>query len=324
MKSELSAFVANIQKGCIHDGPGLRTTVFLMGCPLRCKWCQNPENLRDKSVLLYAADECRHCGACVDVCTKGCITADKITGKIIFDRTNCDDCGACAKICLVGARKMCGRQMDAEALFKEVMKDEVFFRNTEGGITISGGEPTVHIAYLKAVFEKFQAVGISTALETSGYCNTKSLVELIPFVDVFLFDFKADTEIVHREATGVSNRLIKRNLQTVIDSGSRIVIRIPLIPSVNDGEEFTKMMDYLSTLDFGGEINILPFHQFGMTKYELVDEDYELEAMEECSKETADYYKDIAESYGFKVDVGGSNIAAKVGVSNTTVNRICY
>lgn len=309
MEKELSAFVANIQKGCIHDGPGLRTNVFLMGCPLRCKWCQNPENLRTKPVLLYSSEECRNCTACVAVCPNNCISVEQATGKVIFDRTNCTDCGACTKVCLVGARKMCGNRMTPDELFKEVMKDEVFFRNSDGGITLSGGEPTVHIPFLKAVFAKFQEVGISTALETSGYCNTKALIDLAPYVDVFLFDFKADTESVHREATGVSNRLIKRNLDAVIASGSRIVIRIPLIPTVNDGEEFTKMMEYLSTLDFGGEINILPFHQFGMTKYELVDEDYELESMEECSKETAEHYQKIAQSFNFKVDIGGQNIA---------------
>jgi len=310
VERELSAFVANIQKGCIHDGPGLRTNVFLMGCPLRCKWCQNPENLRTKPVLLYSSEECRQCGSCVAACPNGCITLNPITKEILFDRTNCTDCGACADVCLTGARKICGRRMTPDQLFKEVMKDEVFFRNSGGGVTLSGGEPTVHIPFLKGVYAKFKEVGISTALETSGYCNTKALLELEPFVDAFLFDFKAETDTVHREVTGVSNRLIKKNLEALIEAGARIIIRIPLIPTVNDGPEFTKMMEYLETLDFGGEMNILPFHQFGMTKYELVDEDYELKEMPECSKEKADHYKQIAESFNFRVDVGGANISA--------------
>lgn len=310
MGKEVSAFVANIQKGCIHDGPGLRTNVFLMGCPLRCKWCQNPENLSYRPVLLYSSEECRHCGQCVDVCPNGCITINQSTGKVEFDRKNCTDCGACAEACLTGARKMCGQHMTVDDLFKEVMKDEIFYRNSGGGVTLSGGEPTCHIQFLKGIFTKLKEAEISTALETSGFCSTKGILELAPVVDTFLFDFKADTDTVHRKWTGVSNKIIKKNLEALIDVGARIVIRIPLIPTVNDGPEFTHMMDYLSTIDFGGEVNVLPFHQFGMTKYELVNEDYELEAMPECSKEMADSYKKIAESYQFRVDVGGANITA--------------
>lgn len=310
--SGTTAYVANIQKGCIHDGPGLRTNVFLMACPLRCKWCQNPENLYSKPILLYSPEECIACGACMEVCPKGCITKDLETGKMLFDRTNCDNCGLCAEVCLTGARKMCGNEMTPQMLFEEVMKDEVFFRSSGGGITLSGGEPTCHIPFLIETFAKFQAVGISTALETSGFCSRKKLLELAPFVDNFLYDFKAFSEDVHRQWTGVSNLVIKKNLQALLAANARIIIRIPLIPTVNDGKEFVRMMDYLASLDKVEEINILPFHQFGMMKYDLVDDDYEMQEMDECPIELAEECKEIAESYGFKVDIGGANIVTKI------------
>lgn len=308
---ETTAYVATIQKDCIHDGPGIRTTVFLMACPLRCKWCQNPENLYSEPVLLYSPEKCNACGSCMEVCPNGCITRDPITGMMVFDRTNCDNCGLCADVCLTGARELCGREMTPQSLFDEVMKNEVFFRTTGGGITISGGEPTCHIEFLKETFAKFQAAGISTALETSGFCATKKIMELAPYVDNFLFDFKADTEAVHRQWTGVSNQIIKKNLNALIDAGNRVIVRIPLIPTVNDGDEFVKMMDYLASTEKVEEINILPFHQFGMMKYDLVDDDYEMKEMAECPPEISDACADIARSYGFKVDVGGANIVAK-------------
>lgn len=302
---EKNVYVANIQKMCVHDGPGIRTTVFFMGCPLKCKWCQNPENLEAKPVILYNKEQCVLCGACVQACREH---GNKIEGEnLSIQRSRCVGCGECVKQCLTEARILCGKKMSVQELYEEVMKDEIFFRTSKGGITVSGGEPSLYPEYMNALLGKFQEAGIHTTMETCGFCRREALDIFKDSVDLFLFDLKAYTSETHIKWTGQDNVLIKENLKYLLEKKKRVIIRIPLIPGVNDGEEFEKMMEFLKELKEVRQVHILPFHQIGSSKYITSNLKYEMEEAEECSDEITKHCIQIAESYGFEVNEGGWN-----------------
>ena len=298
-----TALVSNIQKCCVYDGPGLRTVVFLMGCPLRCKWCQNPENLAMRPVLLFDPEKCTGCGSCLPYCKQQCgrLTAEGLR----LDRAKCGGCGLCAEHCYTEARVLCGGRRSAEDIFQAVMRDQVFYRTSGGGVTLSGGEPTMHAEFCIALFRKLKEAGVHTALETCGFCASGTMRRIAQYTDLFLFDFKAFSEEVHMKWTAQSNAPIRANLEMLHALGREIIIRIPLIPGVNDGEEFRRMLDYLTTLSGLRQLHILPFHQAGSSKYVLSDTPYSLTDMEECSIETAQHHAEIAEEYGFRVNIGG-------------------
>lgn len=299
--------VSNIQQFCTYDGPGIRTVVFLMGCPMRCKWCQNPENFTGKQMLMFDKAKCTSCGACLAACEYQAVRA-LAEGGIIFERKNCRACGKCTEVCRMGARELCGKYMTTDEVFKEVMKDEIFFRNTGGGITLSGGECMLYPEFIKELFQAFKQKGIHTAIETSGYCPTSAMQEIEDCVDLFLYDFKLDSNELHKKWTKKSNANIKQNLEYLISRGKNVVVRIPLIEGVNDGSEFNNMMRYLKQYPQIKDIHILPFHQIGSSKYNLSDTGYEMEVWKECSVEKAEECKKAAESMGFSVNIGGWNL----------------
>lgn len=301
------AYISNIQKFCIHDGPGIRTVIFFMGCPLQCKWCQNPENLMRTPVIMFDPDKCTQCGNCIPNCNTHCSYQNGESG-VTINRSECSVCGNCVDTCLTEARTLCGTEMTVDQVYHEVMKDEVFYRTSGGGITLSGGEATIYPDFIIELTSRLKAEGISVALETSGHCSAKTMEALAECVDVFLYDFKLNDDAMHKKWTGVSNSVIKYNLLYLASIGKRVIIRIPLIPGVNDGEEFKEMMEFLTTVDGIKEINILPFHQVGSSKYMLIEHDYEMEEQEECSDEIAEECLEIATNYGYKVNIGGWDI----------------
>lgn len=298
-----TALVSNIQKCCVYDGPGLRTVVFIMGCPLRCKWCQNPENLAMKPVVLFDREKCVACGNCLPYCEKQC---GRMTPKgLVIDRPGCIGCGACAEHCYPEARTLCGGRRSVDEVFESVMRDQVFYRTSGGGVTLSGGEPTMHAEFCIELFRRLHESGIHTALETCGFCQPDTMRRIAQHTDLFLYDFKAFSEPVHQQWTAQSNAVILENMKMLHDLGKEIIIRIPLIPGVNDGAEFKQMMAHLQTMGRLNRVHILPFHQVGSSKYMLSDIPYELAEMEECSVEYAQEHARYAESCGFEVNIGG-------------------
>ncbi|MBP2033969.1 pyruvate formate lyase activating enzyme [Clostridium algifaecis] len=300
------AYVSNIQKFCVHDGPGIRTVVFFMGCPLRCKWCQNPENFIKKQVLMTDSSKCINCKACYKVCKN---TFNKVNSdgniNIYVDRINCKGCGKCAEVCLTGARTLCGKKMNVEEVYSEVMKDESFFKESGGGITLSGGEATLYHGFANELFGEIKKKGISTAVETCGYCSRKAIKEIALNTDVFLYDIKLITANRHKKWTGVDNRIILENFEYLLSINKNIIVRIPLIPNVNDGDEFLNIIEFLKCYNKINNIHILPFHQIGSSKYKLLEKHYDMEDVDECSWETAELCKKLMQEQGFKVNIGG-------------------
>lgn len=281
----------NIQRFSIHDGPGIRTTVFLKGCPLRCFWCHNPEGLRIKPEIQYFTERCIYCGECVMVCPEG---AHKIAGdQHIYDRSLCKVCGKCAEVCCSGALQKVGEVYTVEQVVTEALRDRSFYASSGGGVTLSGGEPLLQRPFTRAVLERCRAEGVHTAVETTAFFPYEDLEELLPITDLVMMDLKHLDSEKHRAATGVPNERILANARRLAESGKPLLFRTPVIPTVNDTpEEIGAIARFVEELNgvrpAGAEpINyeLLPFHRLAGDKYRSLDLDYKANPLTAPSKD---------------------------------------
>ena len=259
----------------IHDGDGVRTTVFLKGCPLRCKWCHNPEGLHAGVQIGYHEQRCMQCGDCVTVCDAHSVS----DGKHNFDRMRCKGCGACAQECLSGALELYGREIDAQALVEEILTDRMLFAESGGGVTISGGEPMMQTAFTEEVLCRLKEQGIHTALDTCGFAPWESYERVLPYVDLVLFDVKAAQEVRHKALTGQSNARILENLNRLDALGSAVIdVRIPLIPEHNEDqmEEIGALLQKLRNLR---QVKVLPYHNYSGQTYAALGMEYPLNGL---------------------------------------------
>ncbi len=258
----MKASVFDIQRSSFVDGPGIRTTVFLKGCNLRCAWCHNPESQSPDRQMMFYKNKCTGCGKCRNVCPRG---LDK-----------CDFCGKCELYCPADARKICGKEMTAEEIFAEAVKDKAFYDASGGGVTFSGGECMLRADFLLEILKKCKEGGIHTAVDTAGHVPYESFLKILPYTDMFLYDVKLADEELHKRWTGVSNKLILENLKRLSeDFSGDIIIRIPLIGGVNDTvSEMTKIAEILRGIKHKS-VEILPYHKMGEHKFEALGREFQ-------------------------------------------------
>ena len=267
--------ITNIQKFSIHDGDGIRTSVFFKGCPLRCEWCHNPETQRYEREIQYDPDKCTGCGACVKACPNQAILLKD--GKPVTDRSACTLCGRCEIFCPAGIRETVGREYTVKSLVKELMKDQIFYEDSGGGVTLSGGEAmAADMDYLLAVAKELKRQDISLTIDTCGYVPYEKFQAILPYVDTFLYDVKVMDPEIHKRYIGADNKLILENLIRLARDGARIYIRIPVIKEVNGNEKNMKeTIAFLKEHDIHPpQINLLPYHDTGSGKYPKLDMEY--------------------------------------------------
>lgn len=294
--------ILNIQRCSIHNGPGIRTTVFFKGCPMTCLWCHNPESQSFKNEVMYDQEKCVQCQSCISSCSNKCI--DLKVGRIETDLNRCISCENCIDFCLSGSRELVGRDISAKDLVDELMKDNEFFKNSNGGITLSGGEALSQGDFTIEVAKLLKKRGISVALDTCGFVNSEQLEEISQYIDIFLYDIKIIDPEKHKEFTGVDNKLIFENLQLLNHLGSRIFIRIPVIGGINTSDsEIQGILDLIDGIDIE-KISLLPYHEIGKHKYEKLDLNFKNKIMKVPSKIVIENIKKIFEKK-YTVEIGG-------------------
>ncbi len=264
-----TGIIFDVQRCCLHDGPGIRTTVFFKGCPLRCLWCHNPESQAAKPQLSFDSGKCRHCLACVAACHAGAHRAD--ADRHVLERSHCQLCGQCVPQCLAGALKIIGQPRDVPSLMREIEKDRKFYKSSGGGVTLSGGEPTAQFEFCRNLLSAVKNAGIHACLETCGLVEPDRLTALISLVDLFLFDYKATDPDLHRHLMGVSNERILANLDMLLSRGVPVILRCPLVPGVNDQPEHLRAIADLAKRHSAIRgVEIMAYHSMGRDKAQQV------------------------------------------------------
>ncbi|WP_428770272.1 glycyl-radical enzyme activating protein [Treponema sp. HNW] len=302
-----TAYIINIQRFSIHDGPGIRTTLFFKGCPLRCRWCHNPESQSYKPQPMHYTERCSSCLSCVQACPEKAIFCSGNT--VETDALKCMRCGECLDMCPNNAREISGTAYTVDDLVKEAAKDEISYEQSGGGVTLSGGEVmTQPIEFIAELARKIKKRGMHLAIDTCGYCDFSKFEKILPYTDLFLYDMKLIDPERHEKFTGVKPGLILDNLKKLHDAGALIDLRIPIIGKVNDDdEEILRMCSWLKTNGVNPyKINLLPYHDAGAVKYGRLRLDYEAETMERPSDERMHEIKEMFEKEGFhNIVIGG-------------------
>lgn len=301
MRKEGTVF--DIQRFSLHDGPGIRTLVFLKGCSLKCQWCANPESQATAAELLFDPARCIACENCLTLCTHGAL--HKQEGRILFEKELCIGCGACAEKCYAEARVLKGSKMTVEALMAEVLKDEVFYADSGGGVTLSGGEPLDQPGFSESILKACKSLALHTAVETAGHVPWSSFERIIPFTDLFLFDIKHTDPDKLKEFTKGDAARILQNLKKLVTRAKHIIVRTPVIPGFNDSpEEIQKIARLVKSLGIE-ELHMLPYHRYGQNKYKLMGRKYAFQEPQQVAAARMLALQDTASREGLKVQVGG-------------------
>jgi pyruvate formate lyase activating enzyme len=295
--------VFDIKRFAIDDGPGIRTTIFLKGCALRCKWCHNPDGQISAPELMYRRTRCNGCVECIRICPEKAIS--QVAGKISINRKSCTLCGRCCQECPTEALAIVGRKLSLKELLKEIDKDLMFYDESKGGVTVSGGEPLLQLDFLNAILEECKKRKIHTVVDTCGYARQEDMDRIDDNVDLFLYDVKIMDEKKHRKYTGVSNNLILKNLQTLAEKGSNILVRFPIIPEINDDQDNIRRTAEFMVSCRIKNINLLPYHRSGIEKYRSLDRIYKLNRKLRVSDKKLNLIKERLEACGLTVKIGG-------------------
>lgn len=287
--------IFNIQRFSIHDGPGIRTVVFFKGCPLRCLWCHNPEGQLFKKDMVFWEERCIECRTCRKTCPNSAVENPE----------NCTFCGKCVEECPAEAREIAGKEMTVKEVMSEMKKDIAFYEESSGGVTFSGGEPLSQSNFLISLLKNCKKEGIPTAIETCGYSSWDALLSVSKYTDLFLFDLKVMDEELHKKFTGVSNKIILDNLIKLSSNHKNILIRIPVVPGVNDNiENIDKTSDFVVSLGIK-EVHLLPFHSAGSGKYRRLRREYKFMVESQQGKEGLNLFSSILKEKKITVKIGG-------------------
>ncbi len=299
--------IFDIKKFAIHDGPGVRTTVFFKGCPLGCWLCHNPESQEFEPELMLRDGRCDRCGDCIEVCTPDAISLNGTS--IHVDRRKCDMCGACVDVCLPGAIELAGREVTVAEVIEEIERDTIFYDESGGGVTFSGGEPLSQADFALELARMCKERGISIAVDTCGYVAPEVFRRVAEHVDLFLYDLKIMSDDRHREFTGFSNESIHENLRWLSERGASVVVRFPLLPGINDDEEnIRELAGFLASLPSRPPVDILPYHKAGVDKYSRLDKEHRTPQLQPPSDDSiAAVVRQLAD-FGLQVTVRGEEV----------------
>jgi len=300
----IKGVVFDVKRYAIHDGPGIRTTVFLKGCPLACRWCHNPEGQASEGEMLFRSQRCIGCRACLEACPSGALFWNE--NGPAFDRRKCTRCGACAAVCYAEARERVGREVAVEEVMAEVERDTAFYEESGGGVTFSGGEPLAQPDFLHALLRASKEKGIRTALDTCGHAPWEAIERVRGLVDLFLYDLKIVDGERHREFTGVSNEMILKNLQELSRHGHDIFLRVAIIPGINDDERSVREIGaFACGLPRLNEINILSYNRLGIEKYARLNRTCPLTDVRGISDDRMAGIVQCLSAFGLRVKRGG-------------------
>lgn len=295
--------VFDIQRFSVNDGPGIRSIVFLKGCPLSCLWCCNPESQRIEPDVMYDLKKCIGCGKCTKACHQGAIGPGNLAW---IDRTKCIGCGECVNVCPTGALSLKGEVMSINEIIQVLRRDAHYFRQSGGGVTVSGGEPLTQWQFTTELLKACKAQGWETAIETTGLGSDEAIESVIPYVDLVLLDCKSTDPEVHKRVTGVSNERIRKNSAKIAAMANKVIMRVPTIPTVNaTEEEFHRIAEFAKSLNID-TVHVLPYHTLGESKYEMLGKAYEMGyEIKSLPREEAAVYQKILQSHGLNSVVGG-------------------
>lgn len=295
--------IFDIQRFAIHDGPGVRTVVFMKGCPLSCKWCCNPESIDQKPQLSFAKNKCKEALNCISACPEKVFSDSFWKSKVDYDK--CNGCGECVEVCPSEALKVYGYPATTNETIDLVLRDKDYYKNTDGGLTLSGGEPLLQFDFALDLLKKAKAENLHTCIETAGYVAKGRMAEILPYTDLFLYDYKITDDSQHQYYTGVSNKKILENLNFVLENGGQVILRCVVIPGVNDNSEHFKAIAKIARHQNIQQVEIMPYHEYGKHKYaELGMEAFEF-SVKTTDKELAKLWVQEIENYGCeKVKLG--------------------
>jgi pyruvate formate lyase activating enzyme len=295
----ISGMIFDIKRYAIQDGPGIRTAVFLKGCPLDCWWCHNPEGQRAQPQLMFRSNRCKSSKACLLACPRDAITWKEGS---VTNWDECDDCGKCAEVCYAGAREIIGREIDINQLMAEIERDIPFYDQSEGGVTFTGGEPMQQREFLEEALLACKERQIHTTVDTSGHTSWENFSSILPLVDLFLFDVKLMDTDKHIKYTAVSNRRILDNLRKLSSAKAHIIVRLPLIPGINDDEENIELCgSFLAAIPYLDGVELMPYHEIGIAKYEALGMKYRLENTKSPTEEQIGKVEELLSNYHLPV-----------------------
>jgi len=307
-RREQTGLVSDFQRFSIHDGPGIRTIVFLKGCPLRCAWCANPETVDPRPEIMLIPHNCIGCGRCYEVCPTNCFSESEEGRISSIDRDRCllPECGTCQHVCYANAINISGRYLTVAEIMDVVMQDREFYDRTGGGVTFSGGEPFAQPGFLLELARTAKTLKLHTAVETCGHVNWNMLSTVLGYLDYVLYDLKHMDPDRHLQGTGVGNQVILENLKRIAATGKPIRVRLPLIPGFNDSEKNIRATaDFIAGFSNLEALDILPYHRMGEPKWGQLHQEYRLHGVTPPDKDRVYELADIARTYGIEVTVGG-------------------